>query len=109
MKKTILFRQGDVLVARIASFPSGLPKLPRENGTVVLARGEVTGHAHVIADDQCDLFQSTSEAGVTFLEVRAAMAALTHEEHATIKLPAGKYSVVRQREYSPQGERRVTD
>lgn len=102
-------RQGDVLIERIAALPSALKKIPRENGRVVLAHGEVTGHAHAIADEHADLFQSEQEAGVTFLEVRDAVAALTHDEHSTIQLAPGKYRVVRQREYTPTEIRSVAD
>ena len=102
------YRQGDVLIERISMLPSSLTKIARENGRVILAHGEVTGHAHAIAEEQCDLFQS-DEPGVTFLAVRAAMAALQHDEHGTIALPAGQYRVTRQREYSPTAIRNVQD
>lgn len=104
-----IIRQGDVLVERIATLPAKLKPVAREGGRVILAHGEVTGHAHAIRDEQCDLFESEQEAGVTFLEVRAAVAALAHDEHSTIQLPAGNYRVTRQREYSPEEIRRVAD
>lgn len=105
----IHYRQGDVLVERIGSLPAKCKKLDREHGRVVLAHGEVTGHAHAIADEHVDLFETEKEAGVTFLEVRAAMAALKHDEHSTITLPPGNYRVTRQREYSPEAIRNVAD
>lgn len=117
-KKTAPFiaRQGDVLVQRIDCLPSNLKPIPREGGRVVLAHGEVTFHAHAIHDNHATHFSSLSEsasapglAAVTYLEVNEAMAALTHEEHATIQLPPGNYRVVRQREYSPQALRNVAD
>lgn len=103
------YRQGDVLIERIGSLPKKLKKLAREKGRVILAHGEVTGHAHAIADAHVDLFASEGEAGVTFLEVRDAVAALKHDEHSTIALPPGEYRVTRQREYSPEAIRNVTD
>lgn len=109
MKKQIHYRQGDVLVERVASLPAKLTKIPREKGRVILAHGEVTGHAHAIEDKRVELFTSEVETGVTFLEVRAAMAALKHDEHSTIELPAGNYRVTRQREYSPEAIRNVAD
>lgn len=36
-------------------------------------------------------------------------AKLSHEEHNTIELPAGKYSAYVQREYQPLDERKVMD
>jgi hypothetical protein len=103
------YRQGDVLIERVGSLPKDTKKIARENGRVVLAHGEVTGHAHAITDARCDLFSSESNAGVTFLEVREAVAALKHDEHSTIELPTGNYRVVRQREYSPEAIRNVAD
>jgi len=105
------YRQGDVLIERIAALPKSLQKIPRENGRVVLAHGEVTGHAHAIADKHCDHYspKGLPDAGVTFLEVAEAMAALKHEEHATIELEPGIYKITRQREYSPEEIRRVAD
>lgn len=103
------YRQGDVLVERIDSLPKNRKKLARESGRVVLAHGEATGHHHSLVDEHVDLFETADEAGVTFLEVREAMAALTHQEHATITLPPGNYRVTRQREYSPEEIRNVRD
>ena len=103
------YRQGDVLLERISKMPSDLKKLAREDKKIILAHGEVTGHAHAIIEENCDLFSSETEAGVTFLEVREAMAALTHEEHGRIDLAPGNYRVRRQREYSPQAIRNVAD
>lgn len=102
-------RQGDVLIERIDSLPANLTKIAREGGRVILAHGEATGHAHAISDERCDLFRSEQEAGVTFLEVREAVAALKHDEHSTIALPRGNYRVIRQREYSPEEIRNVAD
>ena len=103
------YRQGDVLIERIALLPANLKSLPRERGRVILAHGEVTGHAHALEAPHCELFVSEAEAGVTFLEVREAVAALKHDEHATINLAPGAYRVTRQREYSPEAIRNVAD
>lgn len=103
------YRQGDVLIERVGLLPKDAKKIARENGRVVLAHGEVTGHAHAITDKQCDLFASERNPGVTFLEIRDAVAALKHDEHATISLAPGTYRVTRQREYSPEAIRNVAD
>lgn len=108
-KKPIHYRQGDVLIERIDSLPAKRTKIARENGRVILAHGEVTGHAHAISDEACDLYRSEQEADVTFLEVQAAVAALKHDEHSTIPLARGNYRVTRQREYSPEAIRNVAD
>ena len=101
MKNNKCYRQGDVLIRRVDSLPSNRKKIKREMGLVILAHGEVTGHHHSLADEQVDLFETASEAGVTYLEVREAMATLTHQEHAPITLEPGKYRVSIQKEYTP--------
>jgi hypothetical protein len=97
------FRQGDVLL--LALDPEALPESarsePRRGGRVVLTEGEVTGHAHAISSPAATLLRAGSDAEAPrFLRATAAVD-LVHEEHATIALPAGLYSVVIQREYVP--------
>jgi hypothetical protein len=68
---------------------------------LVLAYGEATGHAHVIADERAELVTS-AEAEELYLAVYGDEAvALTHDEHDTIAVGPGFYRVVRQREYIP--------
>lgn len=43
-------RQGDVLLTPVSSLPAGCTEVPHDKGRIVLAYGEVTGHAHAIAD-----------------------------------------------------------
>jgi hypothetical protein len=105
----IHYRQGDVLIERVASFPENLTPIARERGRLILAHGEVTGHAHAIAARNADLYSAVDSGDVTFLEIREAAVALKHDEHATITLLPGKYAVRRQREYSPEEIRRVAD
>jgi hypothetical protein len=109
MNKTKCYRQGDVLIRRVDSLPENRKKLKREKGLVILAHGEVTGHHHSLADEHVDLFSTEAESGVTYLEVRDAMAALTHQEHSTIELPPGKYRVSIQKQYTPAAIQRVAD
>ena len=106
--KTTQYRQGDVLIQSIYAMPKQLTPISPEKGQLILAHGEVTGHAHAIAGQNASLF-STEELGVRFLEVTAAVAALSHDEHSTINIPHGAYKVTRQREYSPQEVRPVKD
>ena len=103
------YRQGDVLIERVGALPKNRRKVARESGRVVLAHGEVTGHHHSLTDEHVDLFETADESGVTYLEVREAMAAHTHQEHATVELDPGIYRITRQREYSPEAIRNVRD
>jgi len=34
---------------------------------------------------------------------------ITHDEHQPIKLPKGKYQIIRQREFNPEGEHYAKD
>lgn len=105
-----MYRQGDVLLITVEDVPADAKKLPRnKRGVVVLAEGEVTGHAHRIPHRTASLYRSESDA--RFLRVMGpAPVALQHEEHTAIEIPPGNYQVVIHHEYSP-GElvRRVED
>jgi hypothetical protein len=103
----IMFRQGDVLVAAVAGkIPSAAKKVKRDSGRIVLAYGEVTGHAHAIHSTGATLWESGD--GARYLEVKRACN-LVHEEHATINIPAGLFRIVRQREYTPEAIQFVAD
>ena len=100
-------RQGDVLLVRVAARPAGGRKVAREDGRIVLALGEVTGHAHVIDAPAVELYETAD--GVRYLDVTAP-AAVVHEEHAAVDLEPGVYEVRLQREYAPAARpRRVAD
>lgn len=103
-----LFRQGDVLVRQVEEIPTGLRTVPRDNGRVILAYGEVTGHAHAVEGDVEFLAADLADLEDRFLRVEAE-AQVVHEEHDTITLPPGNYRVVRQREYTPEAIRTVAD
>ena len=107
-----MYRQGDVLLIPVKSIPKGANELPRDNGRVVLAYGEVTGHAHAFSSGRATMFREDGSGGGggTFLLVKGgAPAALRHEEHTTVKVPPGNYEVRRQREYTPERLRQVAD
>jgi hypothetical protein len=103
-----MYRQGDVLIIPVTEIPGGLDPVARENGRIVLAHGEATGHAHAIAAEGAALFRDPKLAAV-FLTVSGEAAALTHAEHATIMVQPGAYRVIRQREYAPEEVRYVAD
>jgi hypothetical protein len=92
----VMYRQGDVLLAPVPALPENAVSVPRK-GRIILAEGEVTGHAHAIIDPDAREFRVGEE---RFLLVRSA-AQLIHEEHAPITVAPGAYRVVIQREYEP--------
>jgi len=101
----IQYRQGDVLIERTEA-PTAGNVVPRDASRVILAYGEVTGHAHALMEPGVRLRKSET---VTTLEVEEAMALLKHDEHATIEIPNGTYRVIQQREYTPAAIRNVAD
>lgn len=108
-------RQGDVLVVSCDDdVYQNLTPVERDNGRVVLAYGEVTGHAHAIADKNAALYSTPSQGEgqneISILEITGnEPVALNHEEHDTIQIPPGTYKVVRQRFYTPESIRTVAD
>ncbi len=111
MDNGISARQGDVYVEQITEeeFNAEVKKdeqVKNDSGRVILAYGEVTGHAHAIPGTAANLFGN--DEGVRFLQIETPTN-LTHEEHSKVELPEGFYRVVRQREYSPEKIRFVAD
>lgn len=117
--KRVQYRQGDVLLVPVDEVPAGLSGVPRENGRLILAHGEVTGHAHEIVDDRAELYGtpnleggliSVDEAAELYLLVHGdGPVELVHDEHATITVEPGAYRRIRQREYAPEETRLVAD
>lgn len=95
------YRQGDVLLVKVDSLPAQKKKIERESGRIILAHGEVTGHAHAISHPGAQLWQSQIKNDWSvYLELNETTE-LQHEEHACITLEPGFYQVVRQREFDP--------
>lgn len=98
-------RQGDVLLESISDIPADAKQVPKTAKQVVLAEGEATGHHHSVPASSAVLLENRI---ARFLDVRRDCV-LTHQEHAPIEIPTGKYRVTIQKEYSPQEIRRVQD
>jgi hypothetical protein len=108
--KTGQYRQGDVFIKKIDELPKfiKLNKVKEVNGKLIYALGEKTGHHHhtKIMDDNAVLY--TDENGNMWLEAKSNIQ-VDHEEHETIPLEKGFYSISIQREYSPSAIRNVAD
>ncbi|MFE4176782.1 hypothetical protein ACFRR7_32860 [Streptomyces sp. NPDC056909] len=112
-----MFRQGDVLIVPVEeeTVPSylvdaaGVSGEPRDaRGRLVLALGEVTGHAHAVTGPGRLIREAADMAGPMYLHLPDG-GRVVHEEHAAIPLPKGWFRVVRQREYLPGAVRVVAD
>jgi hypothetical protein len=107
------YRQGDVLITKVDEIAESNTKVsvPFEDGRVILAHGEATGHAHVIETEGEVLFRARDLKEMTdrFLTIEKE-ALVVHDEHDTITLEPGDYKITRQREYAPkQAPRPVYD
>lgn len=98
-------RQGDVFLERVTSIPKGAKAKSRDGGRVVLAYGEVTGHAHAIVEPEALLYDLD---GDMYLEADGTVT-LRHEEHAPVTIDKGLWRVRQQSEYSPAAIRSVQD
>ena len=101
------YRHGDVFLKGINSIPKEA-KAVKPEGDIILAYGEVTGHAHRVQGSGVELLEVN---GTRYLRVLAeAEAYLNHEDHGRIDLAPGFYEVVQQVEWTLEGEtRNVTD
>jgi len=95
-----MWRQGDLLIVRIGTIPNGAVHCDNR----VLAEGEITNHLHEL--DTGDVYL---EKDTLYFRIRAGTATLAHPEHKPLTFEPGSYRVVRQREYTPAGWRRVSD
>lgn len=106
-EKKVEFRQGDVLLIKVdKEIPKDAHMVKPEKNRVILAHGEVTGHAHAIPAKAAVLYETM--ANTRLLEVTVPTQ-LIHEEHGAIDLDPGVYEVYRQVEYSPRDLRYVRD
>jgi len=100
------YRQGDVLVSRIETIPTTAVQ-QQIKGSVVLADGELTGHAHRIKK-HTNRIKHYLDGEVAYLEV-GAPTLVEHEEHGPITLEPGCYEVRRQIEVWMDEVRQVAD
>ena len=99
-----MYRQGDVLIVSVNEFPTEVQSKLEKVKNLHLAEGEVTGHFHCLVADAI-----AAEHGNDIYFETFSKANVTHDEHATIPLPAGKYKKVQQVEYTPEAYRNVAD
>lgn len=95
-----ILRQGDVSLIKVSALPKGAVEIKTESNRVVLAYGEVTGHAHAIYED-IDQVKVWAIGKVKYLEVMSTVM-LRHEEHTHARIEPGIYKLPVQVEYSPK-------
>ena len=102
--------QGDVALTRVNELPAGCVEAKPKDGFHVVAHSE-TGHNHAVLERHGKLFESDNPL-VAYLVVDNE-AKLEHHRpfktHGTVLFDKGIYRINRQREYTPEGLRRVVD
>lgn len=102
-------RQGDVALLFLGKSMDdkeleGAVVADRDGNDVILAYGEVTGHAHRINDENAVKYEIRLAEGIEeYLSVveGGGPASLTHDEHAMLTIPEGVYAILHQVEHSP--------
>jgi hypothetical protein len=102
----MFYRHGDVILKKVKNVPTKATAV--KNDKRVLAYGEVTGHSHrfVESPDPMPFFKFDDK---TYCQVTGSNAMLIHEEHNALVIPEGVYEIVIQREYTPEGWKKVVD
>ena len=105
-----IYRQGDVLLIAVDSIPRDAAEQPAKGNKLILALGEATGHHHrfEFMDTSHNVKLFKTDGGARYLHVTAPVD-LLHEEHSTARVPAGRYLLPQQVEYTPKELRRVQD
>lgn len=101
-------QQGDVLMYSVSSIPQGAKRIEPIDGKFVIAKGEVTGHQHVIeAKPGMELYEND---GILYLKSSVAEP-ITHEEHkpAPVEMGITAFEGVREKDHFSELIRRVED
>lgn len=103
--------QGDVYFIRVSKMPENYVEVLPENGELIVTHSE-TGHHHVMNPTTAKMFRNPNNEYDAVLVVDRPTP-LNHKRsfdtHESIMFDAGIYKVRRQREYTPEGYRRVAD
>ena len=113
MSELFQIRHGDVFLMQIDESVEG-EIVPRKNGRIVLAEGEVTNHFHTIETEQVDLvqmFQDHFLVAKQDFDVKHILpdGSWTGDHNDIQRIPAGTFKVIHQREQFPEGVRLVID
>jgi len=103
----MLYQQGDVLLQTVNEVPEDAKIVDPQSRGVVLAEGEVTGHAHVMNPKSATMFATKTD---RFLVTKKA-SVVTHEEHGNITVPKGvsKIGIVKEYDHFAEEARNVKD
>ena len=112
--KTVTTRpsfQGDLMIRKIVDLPPSARVQKGEGNHHILAHSE-TGHHHVVDANLADRFIDEMNDFISYLSVSSdtkVQHLRSFDTHDPLMLTPGVYEVRRQREYVPEGFRRVED
>lgn len=102
----MIYRHGDLGITQIKKIPQLdkndiKGKTERDKDGYVLAYGEITGHRHLLVEDEPATKIEILDVGGgrKILKIMDGKAKLSHEEHKTITIQPGFYIIQNEREY----------
>lgn len=103
--------QGELAIQRVDAIPEGVKPATPDGRHWVVGHSE-TGHHHVVDVQAGQLFEDPQSELVCYLRLDqpGVLEHLrSHDTHEALELPAGNWEIHRQREWTPEGERRAID
>jgi hypothetical protein len=103
--------QGDIYICRVDALPKNAQRVNPDGDKVIVTHSE-TGHHHVMDAAAVTMYQLPDSIMDCLLVVERPTALehlRAHDTHEPILFEPGTYHVRRQREYTPEGFRRVED
>lgn len=103
--------QGDVMFIRVESIPVTATPASEENGHFIVAHSE-TGHNHVVEATNAQMLIDKTNEFIAYIKVSKETEVKhlrSFDTHESLLLVPGNYEIRRQREYVPEGFRRVAD
>lgn len=107
--------QGDCILRRINTLPKEAKEVPSRDGWLVIAHSE-TGHHHSVDAMHAKQYEVPGNPLICFLQMSSDIIDVVHhrpwDTHETLQLlgkPGDVWEVRRQREWTPEGWRRVED
>lgn len=103
--------QGDVMFIRVESIPAEAIRAEEKDGYFIVAHSE-TGHDHVLDSRNAQMLIDKTNEFIAYVKV-SKETEVKHQRsfdtHESLLLTPGNYEIRRQREYIPEGFRKVAD
>jgi len=103
--------QGDVMFIRVDTIPANVVPVEQKDGHFVVAHSE-TGHDHVLESRNAQMLIDKTNEFVAYVKISKETEVKhkrSFDTHESLLLSPGNYEIRRQREYVPEGFRKVAD